>query len=259
MTMSSLTYQASMYTVNTSVYEGPLDLLLQLIERAELDITKLALAQVTNQYLEHLHSLEECAPAEVSAFLVIAARLLQIKSNALLPRLPVYDEFEEDPGEALAQQLRTYKRYKEIAEMLSQRGEQGCRTYLRISSPLQLATWVDLGDLDLSQFVMVAQIVFNRDEFQTTLDTVVPAAKITIREKIYLIRAILGQQEKATFQALLNKAYSRVNVVVTFLAVLELAKRHILRVTQQALFGEIILESEESWGDNGDIEAEFGD
>jgi segregation and condensation protein A len=259
MTMSSLAYQASKYMVNTSVYEGPLDLLLQLIERAELDITKLALAQVTDQYLEHLHSIEECAPEEVSTFLVIAARLLQIKSNALLPRPPVYDEFEEDPGEALAQQLRIYKRYKEIASILLERCEQGYRTYLRISSPLQLATWIDLGDLDLTQFVMTAQIVFNRDVFQTSLDTVVPNIKITIREKISLIRARLSQHDKASFQTLLNRAHSRVDVVVTFLAVLELVKRHLLRVTQQSIFGEIILESEESWGDNIDIEAEFGD
>lgn len=259
MAMSSLTYQARKYTVTTPIYEGPLDLLLQLIERAELDITKLALAQVTDQYLEYLHSLEEYAPAEVSAFLVIAARLLQIKSNALLPHPPVYDELEEDPGEALAQQLRNYKRYKEIAGMLAQRGEQGFRTYLRIFSPLQLVTWIDFGDLDLTQFVMAAQIVFIRDEFRTTLNNVVPAPKMTIREKINLIRAILSNQEKATFQVLLNRTHSRVDVVVTFLAVLELAKRHILRVTQQVLFGEIILESEESWGDNIDIEAEFGE
>ena len=73
------------YTVVTSVYEGPLDLLLQLIERAELDITSLALAQVTDQYLEHLRNLSYHSPDEVSAFLVIAARLLQIKSEALLP------------------------------------------------------------------------------------------------------------------------------------------------------------------------------
>ena len=89
------------YKVSTPVYEGPLDLLLQLIERAELDITKLALAEVTEQYLEHLRSLQERAAQEVSAFLVVAARLLQIKSEALLPRPPVREAGEEDPAEAL--------------------------------------------------------------------------------------------------------------------------------------------------------------
>ena len=83
------THQTRAYSVAIPVYEGPLDLLLQLIEHAELDITKVALALVTDQYLEHIRSIEENAPEEVSAFLVIAARLLQIKSEVLLPRPPV--------------------------------------------------------------------------------------------------------------------------------------------------------------------------
>ena len=98
--------QANGYSVDTEVYTGPLDLLLQLIERAELDITRLALAQVTDQFLEHMHAMEEQNASEVSAFLVIAARLVQIKSSALLPRQSTSDiPLEEDPGEALARQL----------------------------------------------------------------------------------------------------------------------------------------------------------
>ena len=106
------------YKVATPVYEGPLDLLLGLIKRAELDITRLALAQVTDQYLAHLKTLTTHEPDEVSAFLVIATRLLQIKSEALLPRPPDRAPDEEDPGEALARQLLTYKRFKEIAGIL---------------------------------------------------------------------------------------------------------------------------------------------
>ena len=83
-----------------------------MIERAELDITKLALAQVTDQYLAHLRNLQERAADDVSAFLVIAARLLQIKSEALLPRPPVREAGEEDPADALARQLLAYKRIK---------------------------------------------------------------------------------------------------------------------------------------------------
>ena len=109
------------YTVVTPIYEGPLDLLLLLIERAELDITSLALAQVTDQYLEHLRNISDLSPDEVSAFLVIAARLLQIKSEALLPRPPQREPGEEDPGEALARQLILYKRFKELANLLAQR------------------------------------------------------------------------------------------------------------------------------------------
>jgi segregation and condensation protein A len=100
----------SLYQVITPVYEGPLDLLLHLIERAELDITKLALAEVTDQFLEHLGQIQEQKAEEVSAFIVIASRLVQIKSEVLLPRPPIREPGEEDPGEALAQQLIAYKR-----------------------------------------------------------------------------------------------------------------------------------------------------
>ncbi|RPJ48201.1 MAG: hypothetical protein EHM21_07770, partial [Chloroflexi bacterium] len=126
MSLQVAAHQVEGYRVNTPVYEGPLDLLLQLIERAELDITTLALAQVTDQYLAHLKILQKendqgQNAAEVSGFLVIAARLLQIKSSALLPRMPVEtdEEGEEDPGEALARQLVTYKRFKELSGMLA--------------------------------------------------------------------------------------------------------------------------------------------
>src|SRR5512138_1256566 len=116
------------YTVTIPVYEGPLDLLLQLIERAELDITAVALAQVTDQYLAYIHQMQVPAD-EISAFLVVAAKLLQIKSEALLPRPSVRKEGEEDLGEALARQLRIYKRYKEISKWLEDRESRHLRTY----------------------------------------------------------------------------------------------------------------------------------
>jgi segregation and condensation protein A len=100
------------YTVRTTVYEGPLDLLLDLIERAELDITSVSLALVTDQYLAYIKNLERINADEVSAFLVIAAKLLQIKSEALLPRPPTRPAGEEDAGRSLVDQLKLYKRFK---------------------------------------------------------------------------------------------------------------------------------------------------
>lgn len=98
MSLSPVSYQTHSYHVATAVFEGPLDLLLHLIERSELDITKLSLAQVTDQYLEHMHRLPELLAEEVSAFLVIAAKLLLIKSEALLPRPPVREEVKKTRG-----------------------------------------------------------------------------------------------------------------------------------------------------------------
>ncbi len=153
MVFNTANQQISNYTIDTPVYEGPLDLLLQLIEHSELDITKLSLALVTDQFLEYLHQLIDVAADEVSAFLVIAAKLLQIKSEALLPRPPDREAGEEDPGDALAKQLIAYKRYREIAGILMQREEAGLRTYLRLAPPPKLEGNFDLAGLTIEDII----------------------------------------------------------------------------------------------------------
>src|SRR5512141_3340568 len=139
------------YTVHTPVYDGPLDLLLNLIERAELDITTVSLASVTESYLNYIRSLEQVNPEEISAFLLIAAKLLQIKSEALLPRPPSREHGEEDLGQALVDQLKLYKRYKEIGGWLHERQEKNLRTFLRIAPPPKVEPKLDLSNLTLDK------------------------------------------------------------------------------------------------------------
>jgi segregation and condensation protein A len=251
--------QVSNYTINTPVYEGPLDLLLQLIERSELDITKLALAQVTDQYLEYIHTLADLSADEVSAFLVIAAKLLQIKSEALLPRPPVREPGEEDPGDALARQLIAYKRYREIAAILMQREEAGLRTYLRVAPPPKLEGNVDLEGLSIEDIALAAQDVFADLNFSDALKNAVPPYRVTVREKIFLITDSLRKQPHVAFWSLIGKGYSRLEIVVTFLAMLELIKRHLVRVSQEDLFGDISLEVSEGWDNVDEFETEFGE
>ena len=251
--------QVSNYTIATPVYEGPLDLLLQLIERAELDITKLSLALVTDQYLEHIHQLTNLAADEVSAFLVIATRLLQIKSEALLPRPPQREAGEEDPGEALARQLIVYKRFREIAGILSQREADGLRTYLRVAPPPKLETSLDLAGITIDDIAAAAQEIFNNLYIADSLKAGVPPHRVTIREKINLITDSLRYRRSISFRALLNHENSRLEVVVTFLAMLELIKRHLVRVSQEGLFGDISLEVSDSWDNLTNIETEFGE
>jgi len=259
MELGVATHQARAYTVATPVYEGPLDLLLQLIERAELDITRLALAQVTDQYLEHLRALEETAAEEVSAFLVIAARLIQIKSEALLPRPPVRDEGEEDPGEALARQLLIYKRYKEAANYLAKQEAAGLHTYLRLAPPPKVEGALELTGMDLSTLAMAAREALLRLDARPTLSTVVAAPKITIREKIAWIIRSLRREGGASFRTLLPDQPTQLDVVVTFLALLELIKRRMVRVRQEALFGEIQIEPGGSLDESENFELEFGE
>ena len=179
---SILGHQTSGYSVQTPVYEGPLDLLLDLIEHAELDITTVSLAAVTEQYLEYLHELEEAHADEISAFLVIAAKLVQIKSEALLPRPPSREPGEEDVGAALVEQLKLYKRFKEIAKVLDERKDQNLRTYLRLAPPPKVEGKLDLSNITLADLIEAAKEVYAKEVEKQSLGTVISAPKVTIRE-----------------------------------------------------------------------------
>jgi segregation and condensation protein A len=247
------------YTVATPIYEGPLDLLLQLIERAELDITRLALAQVTDQYLEHIRNLEVLQVDDVSAFLLIAAKLLQIKSEALLPRPPVREVGEEDPGDALTRQLLAYKRFRKVAEWLSAREESGLRTYLRLVEPPRIEGQLDLTGITLQDFAAAAREVFVAAQNRRPLSTIVAPPRITIREKIALITRMLRSRKNTTFNTLVEGHRTRLDIVVTFLALLELVKRHLITAYQEKLFGEIALHAEQPLEEDTEYELEFGE
>jgi segregation and condensation protein A len=259
MSIDTALRQTGGYTVNTPVYQGPLDLLLQLIERAELDITRLALAHVTDQYLEHIRGLPALAAEEVSAFLVIAARLVQIKSEALLPRPPVREEGEEDPGDALARQLIEYSRYRRIAAFLESRQSAAMQTFLRLAPPLRVEPAFDLSSLSLPDLIAAAREVFQSAAEKPELRQVVTPPRVTIRQKISLVAAVFRRRGRATLRFLLRSARSRLEIVVTFLAVLELIKRHILQANQEVIFGEIELNLARDWDEGEDLELEFGE
>ena len=248
--------QGGQYRVQTPLYQGPLDLLLQLIMRAELDITALALAQVTEQYLEHIRALEVSAE-EISGFLVVAAKLLQIKSEALLPRPPVREAGEEDPGRALADQLKTYRRYKEVAGWLQAREAGGLRSYLRLAPPPRAEGRLDLTDITLGDLLAAARAVHAQEQGKEALATVISSPKITIREKIALIAERLVASRETEFHGLLGSKPSRLEVVVTFLALLELVKRYRVSASQAALFAEIHIARLEAWGEDEELDLEF--
>jgi segregation and condensation protein A len=250
-------FHISQYTVVTAVYEGPLDLLLQLIERAELDITRLALAQVTDQYLEHLHNIPESTAEEVSAFLVVASKLLQIKSEALLPRPPVREPGEEDPGDTLTRQLLAYKRFKELANLLAGREAANLRTFPRVAPAPQIDAALDLGTMTLDDLLLMAQQIFAQTDSRPSLASVVKPPRVTIREKIGLIASYLRQHTQGTFDQLIQDPSARLEVVVTFLALLELIKRRMVSANQASLFGQIEFQSLGAWHDEEMFELEF--
>jgi segregation and condensation protein A len=245
------------YTVHTPVYEGPLDLLLDLIERAELDITSLSLATVTDQYLASLKDLEQLNADEISAFIVIAAKLLQIKSEALLPRPPAHPASEEDLGRSLVDQLKLYKRYKEIGLWMNERQQADLRTYLRVAPPPKLEPKLDLTNLTLEKLVTAAEEAFAKDRNKQPLGVIIAPPRITIREKIDLITKLMKEVEHSTFRALLQPGASRLEIVVTFLAMLELVKRYHIHANQPELFSDIEIDRMEEWKDDEEIDIEF--
>lgn len=230
------------YQVQLPVFEGPLDLLLHLIEEQELDITKVSLAQVTQDYLDYLGSAETIDPDHLADFLVVAAKLIYIKSTVLLPQpVSLEDEEEEDVGDDLVRQLRLYKQFKDIAGHLHTLEEQGYRAFLRVAPPPVLPKKVDLDGITLDDLLQAVREALEVLPPAPPVNNVVAPIIITVDEKIALIRKQLSRKERVSFRQLVRQARSRVEVIVTFLAVLEMMKRQMIDARQEQLFGDVLI------------------
>jgi segregation and condensation protein A len=231
------------YQVQLPVFQGPLDLLLHLIQQEELDITKVALAQVTDQYLAYLAILKEIEVEFLTDFLVVAAKLLFIKSQALLPKPPpsLADEEEEDVGDQLARQLLAYKQFKEVAQTLRQREADGMRAFVRVAPPPKIEPKLSLGEVTLDNLVAAVRRVLEVQPAAPIVDEVVSPVIVTIGQQMTLIREELTRYRQINFYHLLSQTASRLEVIVTFLAVLELIKQYVIDVRQDTLFGDIII------------------
>ena len=212
-----------------------------MIEKRELDITKVSLAQVTDQYLEYISLLHELEAAALADFLVVAAKLLLIKSQVLLPQPPPIEEEEEDVGDELVRQLIEYKKFKEAAQELRQREEMGLRAYVRVAPPPRLEPALDLEDITLNDLLEAVQQALAVTPLAPPVSNMVAPITVTIADKISQIEAALRTRGRVSFNRLLASAVSRVEIIVAFLAVLELIKRQRIDVQQERVFGEIII------------------
>jgi segregation and condensation protein A len=212
-----------------------------LIEKHELDITKVSLAQVTDQYLEYISRLHELEAAALADFLVIAAKLLLIKSQVLLPQPPPIEEEENDIGDELVRQLIEYKKFKEAAQELRQREERGLRAYVRVAPPPKLESTPDLEGITLDDLLEAVQQALAVTPLAPSVSNMVTPITITIADKIGQIEEALRRRGRVSFHRLLARAASRVEIIVAFLAVLELIKQQRIDVQQKWAFGEIII------------------
>ena len=230
------------FQVKLPEFEGPLDLLLYLIEREELDITTVSLAKVTGNYLEYIRVLEQLQVDAVADFLVVAAKLLLIKSEALLPRPPsAQPASEDDVGDDLVRQLLLYKQYKESARTLAEREAAGLRTYVRVAPPPKIEARLDLSNITVDMLIKAVRNVLEIEPPHPPVGTVVKPFTLTIRDQMNLIERMLRYRPNISFKRMLRRAYSRVEIIVTFLAVLELLRRRKVEIQQEQLFGDILI------------------
>ncbi len=236
--------ESTPYQVELEVFSGPLDLLLHLIEQQQLDITTISLARVTDQYLAYLRVIEDRRPDELADFVSIAARLLLIKSRALLPQPETArDEPEEDVGEDLVRQLREYQRFKGIADTLRERDEDGLHTYLRTlptSKIVNLTPKLDLEGTSLDDLIQALRNLLNEEAEESDELDVVPY-RVTIGQEIERIADLLRARPATTFAELIQDEFSRLEVIVTLLALLEMIRAQRVSVRQDGLFGPVTI------------------
>lgn len=239
------------YQVQLPVFEGPLDLLLHLIEQQQLDITKVSLAQVTQQYLDYIAHAEAINPDHLADFLVVAAKLIYIKSTVLLPQVVPPEDEEEDVGDDLVRQLLLYRQFKQAAEYLRTLEEQGRRAFVRVAPPVDLPRTLDLDGVTLDALVEAVREALAVAPPAPPVNDVVAPLIITVDEKIAYIGEQLARRGRLSFRHLIRKARNRLEIIVTFLAVLEMIKRQLVDAYQETLFGEVFIAALKPMGANG--------
>lgn len=230
------------YKVKLEVFEGPLDLLLYLIKQDEIDIYDISLERITSQYLEYLQAFKELNIELAGEFIVMAANLIYLKSRSLLPldqQPPEEDAGEEDPRWELIRQLIEYKKFKEAATELHLRELQQERMFAReAASSSTLQEPLRLGEVGIFQLINAFQTVIKRIEARQELQEIF-GERFSVSEKIDMILRRVGTGAPLRFSDLFGEVVSRVEVVVTFLALLELIRLRQVRAFQKSVFEEI--------------------
>jgi segregation and condensation protein A len=231
------------YKVKLEVFEGPLDLLLYLIKRDEIDIYDISLERITKQYLEYLQAFKELNIDVAGEFVVMAANLIYWKSRSLLPvdqQPPEEDVEEDDPRWELIRQLIEYKKFKEAAEQLQVRQLEREKIFSRMGGePALLASApLRLGEVGIFQLINAFQVVLKRVEAREDWQEIF-GENFTVSDKIDQILQSVANKTSVPFSTLFAAAASRVEIVVTFLALLELIRLKQVRALQINPFDEI--------------------
>jgi segregation and condensation protein A len=237
------------YQIKLEVFEGPFDLLFHLIDKNEVDIYDIPISEITQQYLAYLEEMQSLDLEIASEFLVMAATLLAIKARMLLPKLPkVLEEEspeEEDPRDELVARLLEYKKYKLIADYLHRQEKEQRKVFFRPNEEdLFISLFADQNPLEGVQIddLKAALIQVLKKNFDLEPMKEIPREEITIKKKMTEITVILQKHPQGiSFFSLFNNSVSKVEVVVQFLALLELMRKKEVKVSQSSLCGDIFI------------------
>lgn len=231
-----------MAEISLPVFQGPLDLLLHLIERDDLDITAVSLVTVTDQYLKAIRTGERFDPQALAEFVAVGAKLIYLKSKALLPRPPQAEGEsleDDDVGAELIELLREYKGFSQVADMLEERQEEGSRIYTRLAPPPEVPEGTGLGNVTMDRLRAIMLEVMNKKPAEPRPRAIIQRdTTMTLSARLMDFRERLHRRGRFSFRRILMECTTRVDVVVSFLAILELIRS-----------GECDAEQSNTWGD----------
>jgi len=233
-------------SVKLQAFEGPLDLLLHLIEKAEVDIYDIPIAEITDQYLQYIGMMEIHDLEVSSEFLVMAATLLEIKSKMLLPKPKKEESTGEsiDPREELIQKLIEYKKYKEVSLELKDKLGIYEKVFYKAPEPIEdyINDAASISNVSLDMlYISFKNILLKNDSKKRTNYREIYREVVTVDDKIRLISKLLASKPSFYFDDLFLSCYNRYEIIVTFLAVLELIKRRSLMIEQERNFSRILI------------------
>lgn len=241
--------------VKLPVFEGPLDLLIHLIDKNKIDIYDIPIVEITNQYMEYIKAMQERDLNIMSEFLLMAATLLDIKCRMLLPKEVNEEGEEEDPRQELVEQLLQYKMYKYMSYELRDRQIDGERMLFKEPNiPKEVLNYAEpidldemLGDLTLAKLNRIFKEVIRKQDDK--VDPIrskfgqIEKEEVALPEKLDFVEQYAATHRTFSFRELLERQNSKMHVVVTFLAILELMKVGVIHIRQESTFDDIIITS----------------
>lgn len=233
------------YEVKIDAFEGPLDLLLHLIKESKVDIWDIQIVDITNQYLDYIHKMESLNLNIASEYLVMASELIEMKSKLLLPRTEIEENEEEvDPREALIQRLIEYQQYKDITSKFRELSEERQEFYTKM--PESLKEFQEDGvvlnsNVTLDDLMKAFEKFLERKEEEKPIATTVTKKELSVEDRRKSIKNILKERKKVDFFELFEEV-TKEYIVVTFLAILEMARKRELTIYQENNFDKITVE-----------------